>query len=78
VIYYVANLTRFIDTEDVSRALLEVQELVDQKIGREDYLPQLEEQRAVNEVLCAENCLARWFWKSGSLSLDGQTVPWEI
>ncbi len=38
----------------------------------------MDDQRAVNEVLCAENCLARWFWKSGSLSVDGQAVPWEV
>jgi len=22
-------------------------------------------------VICAENCLARWFWKSGTLTVDG-------
>ncbi len=30
----------------------------------------------VQEALCAENCTARWIWKSGELHSAGQ-VPWE-
>jgi hypothetical protein len=27
----------------------------------------LVEQNSINEALCAENCSARWLWKSGEL-----------
>lgn len=31
----------------------------------------------VTEALCAENCTARWVWKTGEL-LHGAQVPWEV
>lgn len=64
--------------EDVNTALTEIHNSIELRVEKEIYVPQMDDQRAVNEVLCAENCLARWFWKSGSLSVDGQAVPWEI
>jgi len=37
----------------------------------------LTEQGTINEALCAENCVARWLWKSGDL-VNGYAVPWEV
>lgn len=37
----------------------------------------INEQLAVNETLCAENCLARWLWRSGEIR-GGYSVPWEV
>lgn len=31
----------------------------------------------MTEALCAENCTARWIWKSAELAHSGQ-VPWEV
>jgi len=36
-----------------------------------------EEQTSLNEVLCAENCVARWLWKGGSITGKG-AVHWDI
>lgn len=36
-----------------------------------------DDQALVTEALCAENCVARWVWKSGDL-LQGQQIPWEV
>ena len=38
----------------------------------------LTSQQQLNEVLCQENCSARWIWRSGQLSANGYAVPWEI
>jgi hypothetical protein len=32
-----------------------------------DYRAVIEEQAALNEILCAENCVARWLWKNGQV-----------
>ncbi len=37
----------------------------------------IKEQNSINEILCAENCVARWLWKSGQLK-HGFAVPWEV
>lgn len=36
-----------------------------------------EEQHSLNEVLCAENCVARWFWKNGRLS-SNSLIFWDL
>ena len=33
-------------------------------------------QSIINEALCAENCIARWIWKSGKVR--SHYVPWEV
>ena len=33
------------------------------------------EQNLLNEMLCAENCVARWLWRSGNTK--GIAIPWE-
>ena len=35
------------------------------------------EQNSLNEMLCSENCVARWIWRSGDVR-TGFSIPWEI
>jgi hypothetical protein len=65
------------NTEDVNRVFLEVNKELDTKISEEIVVAQLDEQKMVNEILCAENCVGRWLWKSGELGV-GSAVPWEV
>ena len=45
-----------------------------------------EEQQALNEVLCAENCVARWLWKHGQTlqeqvsegALQNGLIRWDL
>ena len=46
-------------------------------VSKNDLGNALNEQAAINENLCAENCSARWLWKSGDL-MNGFAIPWEI
>ena len=52
-------------------------EEVEQKVYRGDLETALTSQQQLNEVLCQENCSARWLWKSGELQ-NGFAIPWEI
>jgi len=51
--------------DDVNKALSEIHASVELKLGKTDYQEALQDQNAINEALCAENCVARWHWKSG-------------
>ena len=46
------------------------------KVAANNFREALAEQSTINEALCAENCVARWLWKSGDL-INGCAVPWE-
>jgi hypothetical protein len=37
----------------------------------------MDNQAIINDALCAENCVARWTWKSGKVK-NGYAVPWEV
>ena len=47
------------------------------RVGGREFREALTEQGTINEALCAENCVARWLWKSGEL-INGYAVPWEV
>jgi hypothetical protein len=47
------------------------------KVTANNFREALAEQSTINEALCAENCVARWLWKSGDL-INGYAVPWEV
>jgi len=66
------------NTEEVNKALYEIHEEMDKQVVTKTELNDaLTEQNAINEALCAENCSARWLWKSGELQ-NGFAIPWEI
>ena len=52
-------------------------EEVEQKVYKKEYEVAMTQQNSLNEVICAENCSARWLWRSGQLSPNGYAVPWE-
>ena len=54
-----------LDIDDVNKAFAEMHEEVEQKVYRTDLERTLSSQQALNEVLCQENCSARWVWRSG-------------
>ena len=65
------------DIEDVNKALNEVSEELISRVNLNQFRDALAEQSTINEALCAENCVARWLWKSGEL-VSGYAVPWEV
>jgi len=66
------------NTEEVNKALDEIHEEMDKQVVTKTELDGvLQEQNLINEALCAENCSARWLWKSGDLQ-NGFAIPWEV
>lgn len=63
-------------SEDVKKAFNEVHFELERKATSNDLSAAMAEQSIINEALCAENCVGRWMWKSGTLK-SGYGVPWE-
>ena len=63
--------------DDVNKALIEVHKELDLKSSQQEVTASLNDQALINEALCAENCVARWIWKSGDVK-SGYAVPWEV
>ena len=67
-----------LDIDDVNKAFSEMHEEVELKMPKNEFDSAMSHQQNLNQLLCAENCSARWMWKSGNLSPNGYAVPWEI
>jgi vacuolar-type H+-ATPase catalytic subunit A/Vma1 len=65
------------DIDDVNKALTQIHEELDAKCSIEHFNSAMDNQSIINDALCAENCVARWTWKSGVVK-NGYAVPWEI
>jgi len=64
------------NSEDVKKAFNEVHLELERKASSNDFSAAMADQSLINEALCAENCVGRWLWKSGTLR-NGYGVPWE-
>ena len=64
------------DIDHVNKALTEIHDELDIKINNTEFSKNLKGYELLTESLCAENCLGRWYWKSGELKNDN-SIPWE-
>lgn len=66
--------------QDSGRRLEMVQDIssaLDSKASLDELKHFMIEQNSINEALCAENCVARWLWKSCRVKTGGY-IPWEV
>lgn len=77
---YLKDLCQLLDekasTDDVNSTLEKVQKEVQGRISKREFREASDKQNLLNEILCGENCVGRWIWKSGDLK--NLSVPWEI
>mmetsp|Transcript_9537 Transcript_9537/g.18538 ORF Transcript_9537/g.18538 Transcript_9537/m.18538 type:complete len:707 (+) Transcript_9537:1664-3784(+) len=64
-------------SDEVRQAFTDLSADLDTKAYSADLNAFTQEQLLVNELLCTENCVGRWIWKSGSLPITN-AVPWEV
>ncbi|CAG9313179.1 unnamed protein product [Blepharisma stoltei] len=65
------------NSDEVNKIIQGIHRELDLKAANDDLNVHINEQSILNELLCAENCVARWIWKSGDLRA-GNSIPWEI
>jgi len=60
-------LDQKVSVEDCNKALSEIEKEMAICVKEEKLKVLTEDQTLVTEALCAENCVARWVWKTGEL-----------
>ena len=66
-----------LDTENFKEIYNDIKKELASKTPLIDFSSAMDNQAIINDTLCNENCLGRWFWKSGKLK-NGYAIPWEI
>lgn len=78
---YIKDICTLLDMkasiDDVNSALMDIHKELDNKISLQDHNMHVNEQQALNAVLCSENTIGRWIWRNGELA-NGFAIPWEI
>ena len=78
---YIKDICSLLDMkagiEDVNSALMDIHKELDNKISAQTHNMYANEQQALVSVLCSENTIGRWIWRSGELT-GGFAIPWEI
>eukprot|EP00455_Lapot_gusevi_P039248 TRINITY_DN4398_c0_g2_i1.p1 TRINITY_DN4398_c0_g2~~TRINITY_DN4398_c0_g2_i1.p1 ORF type:complete len:545 (+),score=138.43 TRINITY_DN4398_c0_g2_i1:124-1758(+) len=69
------DLHNIVELLDVKADLVEVKELEEKLVRKEEFDRQVLQQAKINSVLCSEFSTARWIWKSGRIE-KGYSVPW--
>ncbi len=67
------------NSDDVSKDITQLKAITKQ--GQKEFKKLCEEQQAINEALCSENCVARWVWKNGEIDGSNQSnglVKWDM
>ncbi|CAI2384761.1 unnamed protein product [Moneuplotes crassus] len=64
------------EIDHVNKALTEIHDELDIKANHEDIDSNIRGIENMMEALCSENCVGRWYWKSGNLKND-TCIPWE-
>ena len=73
VISLIKNKT---EIEDVNKALIQIHDELDTKCSLDRFSSAMDNQSIINDTLCSENCVGRWYWKTGNLK-KGYMIPWE-
>jgi len=63
--------------DSTHKLLQQILEELDSKAASTDIRQFIQDQKEINQTLCAENCVGRWIWKSGEVR-NGYSVPWEV
>jgi hypothetical protein len=61
----------------VNKSLKAVKNMLKEKSSQNELNHFVNEQGLINELLCMENIVGRWKWKSGGL-VQKVLVPWEV
>lgn len=64
------------EIDHVNKALTEIHDELDIKANHADIDSNIRGIENMMEALCSENCVGRWYWKSGNLKND-TCIPWE-
>ena len=69
-------LNKKVNIDDLKNSLNELNQELDNKVNINIFEQAMNNQSLINDIICNENQVGRWLWKSGKIK-GGYTIPWE-
>ena len=65
-----------VNKEDMEHSLNNLNNDINLKVSKIDFNNAMNNQAIINDIICNENQVGRWLWKSGKIK-GGYAVPWD-
>ena len=65
-----------VSIDEVNKALSVIHDELDTKLTVDEFQSAMNNQNAINDILCKENIVGKWLWNTGTVK-KGYIVPWE-
>ena len=62
--------------EFINKLFNDINKKINEKVSNSDFTTAIDNQAIINDTLCNENCIGRWFWKGGE-NKTNYAIPWE-
>ena len=69
-------LSNKVNIEEINRSLNKIKGDMNLKANKIDFNNAINNQALINDIICNENQVGRWLWKSGKVK-GGYTIPWD-
>ena len=70
------SLNTKINNDQFNNFVIDINKKLNEKVNITDFTTSLDNQAIINDTLCNENCVGRWFWQSGNVK-NNYIIPWE-
>ena len=69
-------LSNKVNIEEINQSLNKIKSDMNFKVNKIDFNNAMNNQALINDIICNENQVGRWLWKSGRVK-GGYTIPWD-
>ena len=69
-------LSNKVNIEEINQSLNKIKGEMNLKANKIDFNNAINNQALINDIICNENQVGRWLWKSGKVK-GGYTIPWD-
>ena len=70
------SLSTKINNDQFNNFVIDINKKLNEKVNIMDFTTSIDNQAIINDALCNENCIGRWFWQSGNIK-NNYIIPWE-
>lgn len=70
------SLNTKINNEQFNNFVIDINKKLNEKVNIIDFTTSIDNQAIINDTLCNENCIGRWFWQTGNIK-NNYIIPWE-
>jgi len=70
------RLRNKVNIDDINNSIDKIKNDINSKVNNNDFNNAMNNQAIINDIICNENQVGRWLWKTGKIK-GGYAIPWD-